>query len=88
MEEPPADVILFVSKHCAPCKMMEQKLEQIKSELISFTLKTIDIEDAEKAGLGDIRATPVLRLQKSNEQVTGDVEIEDLRNILLRNLYF
>jgi thiol-disulfide isomerase/thioredoxin len=87
MEQSPSDVILFVSKHCAPCKMMERKLEQMKDEF-AFTLTTIDIEDADKAGLGDVRVAPVLRLQKSKEQVCGDVEVEDLRNILLRNLYF
>jgi thiol-disulfide isomerase/thioredoxin len=86
MDGTPADVILFVSKHCAPCKMMERKLEQMKDEF-PFTLTTIDVEDAEKAGIGGVRATPILRI-KNNEQVCGDVEIDDLRNILLRNLYF
>ncbi len=84
-----ADVVLFTSSHCAPCTMLKRKLEALNTEMPNqFRLKTIDVETSDEASRQGIRMVPVLKIVRNNELFVGDMEMDDLRNALIRNLYF
>ncbi|NMC05742.1 MAG: thioredoxin family protein [Candidatus Lokiarchaeota archaeon] len=88
-EIPDADVLFFTSSHCAPCTMLKQKLEALNSEMpAQIRIKTINIESCDEESKKGIRCVPVLKMVRNNEVLVGDVEVEDLRNVLYRNLYF
>ncbi|MEX2684626.1 MAG: thioredoxin family protein [Candidatus Sigynarchaeota archaeon] len=84
-----ADVLFFTSTRCAPCTMLKRKLEAINSEMPGqIRIKTIDIESNDDAAVHGIRTVPVLKIVKNSEIFVGDMEMDDLRNVLIRNLYF
>nr|MDO8083242.1 thioredoxin family protein [Candidatus Sigynarchaeum springense] len=84
-----ADVLFFTSTHCAPCSMLKRKLDAINSEMPGqIRIKTIDVESNDDASKLGIRTVPVLKIVKNNELFVGDMEMDDLRNVLIRNLYF
>nr|MDO8111510.1 hypothetical protein [Candidatus Sigynarchaeota archaeon] len=83
-QETNADILFFTSNHCAPCMMMKRKLEALNAEM-PFVVKTVNIESADKTTLQGFRMAPVIKIK--DEVVVGDVEIDDLRNVLMRNLY-
>ncbi|MBN2151363.1 MAG: thioredoxin family protein [Candidatus Lokiarchaeota archaeon] len=88
-EAPDADVLLYTSAHCAPCTMLKRKLEAINTEMpVQIRIKTIDVGSNDEASKQGIRAVPVLKIVKNNELFVGDMEMDDLRNVLIRNLYF
>ncbi len=88
-ETPDADVLFYTSNHCAPCTMLKRKLEAINSEMpVQIRIKTIDIESNDEASKQGIRMVPVLKIVRNNELFVGDMEMDDLRNVLIRNLYF
>jgi thiol-disulfide isomerase/thioredoxin len=84
-----ADVLFFTSSHCAPCTMLKRKLEALNSEMpAQIRIKTVDIETSDEASKQGIRMVPVLKIVRNNEIFVGDMEMDDLRNVLIRNLYF
>jgi thiol-disulfide isomerase/thioredoxin len=84
-----ADVLFFTSSHCAPCTMLKRKLEALNSEMpMQIRIKTINVESCDEASKQGIRCVPVLKMVNNNEVLVGDVEMDDLRNVLIRNLYF
>jgi glutaredoxin len=82
--EKDTDLTLFTSSHCAPCEMMKRKLDALKKEM-PFSMKIVNIDGADKASLQGFRMAPVIKLK--DEVVVGEVDLEDLRCALMRNLY-
>ncbi|HME51620.1 MAG TPA: glutaredoxin family protein [Candidatus Lokiarchaeia archaeon] len=81
--EKDTDLTLFMSTHCAPCEMMRRKLDELKKEM-QFSMKIVNI-DADNAALQGFRIAPVIKFK--DEVVVGEVDLEDLRCTLMRNLY-
>jgi len=82
--EQDTDLTLFMSSHCAPCEMMRRKLDELKKEM-PFSMKVVNIDAADKAALQGFRIAPVIKFK--DEVVVGEVDLEDLRCALMRNLY-
>lgn len=78
------DLTLFMSSNCAPCEMMKRKLDELKREM-SFSMKIVNIDLDDKTSLHGFRVAPVIKIK--DEVVVGEVDLEDLRCTLMRNLY-
>ncbi|MHA1999012.1 MAG: glutaredoxin family protein [Promethearchaeota archaeon] len=85
VEEDNLKVIFYTSNNCAPCAMMKQKLIKIREQM-PLKLTTINISTSSHAP-DDIRVTPVIKIAKNSEKIVGNVDLDDLRNILMRNLF-
>lgn len=80
------DLIFYTAKRCAPCHMMEKKLECIKNQL-SIRIKKVYVDEVDDISKSDVLSTPSIKIVKNGTKIVGDVEIDDLRAILLRSLY-
>ncbi|MFX0100833.1 MAG: thioredoxin domain-containing protein [Candidatus Hodarchaeota archaeon] len=80
------DLIFYTAKKCAPCRVMEKKLDSIKNQL-AFKIKKVYVDDIEDPSKIDVFSTPAIKIVKNGTKITGDVDLIDLRNILMRNLY-
>jgi thiol-disulfide isomerase/thioredoxin len=83
------DVVFFTSSHCAPCTMLKRKLDALNDEMPDrIRIKTVNVETNDDASKQGIRMVPVLKIVRNNELLVGDMEMDDLRNVLIRSLYF
>lgn len=82
----PPDLILYTSDDCAPCLMMKESIERLKFEM-ALNVQEVNLSDRNVQAPADIRMAPVLRIMKNDQRIVGAVEINDLRNILLRQVF-
>ncbi len=87
MVEDTSDVILYTSTNCAPCVVMKRKLEEIGKQ-IPFSFSTVNIDEIPSDDRSKLRVAPVLKIVGMNEHIVGDVDIDDLRNVLMRSLLY
>ena len=66
--------------------MMKHKLDAVKIQL-PFRLKTVNIDSMDKKTKNTVKVAPVIKIVKNGEKIVGNVGVDDLRNILMRNLY-
>lgn len=83
------DVVFYTMDRCAPCEAMKRKLEHVQASLpFPVHVHTVNLSSAGPAAAGPvIRSAPVLRVVKNGQQIVGDVDVEDLKMVLLRSLY-
>lgn len=76
------DLLLYTSSDCGPCKMMERVLDKAKEE-IPFTMHVISVD---AGNVTQVPAVPCVSFQRSKERVVGLLGLDDLKQMLYRNM--